>query len=451
MFVESVAGKDKTRRTATPTRRARGATAIFCLCVTVREDSVSVSSTLGRMTEGDEHCDATVELHDSRPVDRALSSIAANFVSLIEPAPRGTPEVTPMKRSLSDDGTGVSPSKRRRAQAPFSIDRTALRERQDVPSDAEQPEWLRASLEAFENPVFGAHASIAPSVPDLGLVLSADARDVVAPMRERALDRFFSSSTATRTSSPALHGAASASPTSLARSHRMRAEIAGVQLSAAELARARFIAQFDAKFLICEVPVPAQTPEGDGDERLVVLVDQHAAHERVRVERFLQNTCGAVSQGSHVASTTISEDRVTAIVLRSQLARLIVRYPAYFRGELERWGVRLGDVTEPREDEEDETFTQVVVETIPEIVAERLRPEPELLQEFVAATLQELESRQRSASSSVQVGENDWQRALKDCPHVLRELINSKACRGAIMFNDGASGLVLLRIMELTV
>ena len=33
-------------------------------------------------------------------------------------------------------------------------------------------------------------------------------------------------------------------------------------------------------------------------------------------------------------------------------------------------------------------------------------------------------------------GEHAWLRALRDCPRDLVNLINSRACRGAIMFND---------------
>ncbi len=41
-----------------------------------------------------------------------------------------------------------------------------------------------------------------------------------------------------------------------------------------------------------------------------------------------------------------------------------------------------------------------------------------------------------SQAASSQSDKYSWFRAIRQCPKNLLELINSKACRGAIMFND---------------
>ena len=41
--------------------------------------------------------------------------------------------------------------------------------------------------------------------------------------------------------------------------------------------------------------------------------------------------------------------------------------------------------------------------------------------------------------SAATVGGPTWQRVLRWCPRELVDLVNSKACRGAIMFNDALS------------
>ena len=64
------------------------------------------------------------------------------------------------------------------------------------------------------------------------------------------------------------------------------------------LGTARVIGQVDCKFVACTLP-------GDSTgqrEPVLVLTDQHAADERVRVERFLKELChGAVQGGAESA------------------------------------------------------------------------------------------------------------------------------------------------------
>ena len=42
------------------------------------------------------------------------------------------------------------------------------------------------------------------------------------------------------------------------------------------------IRQVDSKYIACDIPRVGHAP------RMVVLIDQHAAHERVRLEAFLE-------------------------------------------------------------------------------------------------------------------------------------------------------------------
>lgn len=44
--------------------------------------------------------------------------------------------------------------------------------------------------------------------------------------------------------------------------------------------------------------------------------------------------------------------------------------------------------------------------------------------------------------------ENNWLRALRDCPRELVNLINSRACRGAIMFNDTLTMDQCIRLVQ---
>jgi DNA mismatch repair ATPase MutL len=75
-----------------------------------------------------------------------------------------------------------------------------------------------------------------------------------------------------------------------------------------DISRMKVISQLDRKFIVCVVDA---TSESNGDsqasdcsKRILVLVDQHAASERVRVEGYLKTLCHHFLDAGHKESQT---------------------------------------------------------------------------------------------------------------------------------------------------
>ena len=175
----------------------------------------------------------------------------------------------------------------------------------------------------------------------------------------------------------------------------------------------------DEKYLLVKLPL-SEEEEGEG----LVMFDQHAVSERIRVERYLEGLCR--EEGVEVVEL---EEEVGVVVGREE-ARELDRW----REEFERWGFKFEKRTRSgrgrKEDGGD--YVQVWIKTVPKIVKERLSKDPKLLQELVRGYLAQLDEK----PPTVEGRGSGWVGKLQSCPGGLVELINSKACRGAIMFND---------------
>lgn len=238
----------------------------------------------------------------------------------------------------------------------------------------------------------------------------------------------------------------------------------GQKFTKESLRDCEFIAQVDKKFLLVKLrsasssltpPHPAPSNASLKSQiTTLVMVDQHAASERVRVESFLSTICGAVARGEAVKVHQL-EGSVGVILSREEAREL-----SEWENEFERWGIKVDsamkaevEVTTRVDQDGVEDYRQIRIVTVPHIVSDRLRADNRLLQELIRSFLAVLRtsSRRRGpsvSSSSVDnaaVGKDatvleeggDWLSVLSEMPPVLLDLINSKSCRGAIMFNDG--------------
>ncbi|KIL00522.1 hypothetical protein PAXRUDRAFT_129656 [Paxillus rubicundulus Ve08.2h10] len=226
-----------------------------------------------------------------------------------------------------------------------------------------------------------------------------------------------------------------------------------------DLQNARVISQVDRKFIAClvglergsagvNVSCEEDGPPADGDT--LILIDQHAADERVRVERFLKKICnGFLCHQERSGGVEMKQllPPVPVLLTEREASRLseVLAYQKTF----ESWGFQFSNlqdvgVTQELDTEPDGNagYTQVFVSAIPEVVSEKLLLGHEL-QELIKGYLGALESQELgvwNSSSQHDLGDSDkemqWVKALRWCPRGLLDLINSKACRGAIMFND---------------
>ncbi|KIO12562.1 hypothetical protein M404DRAFT_12760 [Pisolithus tinctorius Marx 270] len=226
-----------------------------------------------------------------------------------------------------------------------------------------------------------------------------------------------------------------------------------------DLQAMRVISQVDRKFVVCLIgadnwpPTEAGEELGEGSTRhgggkTLVLVDQHAADERVRVERFLREICNgflSYHDKSGGVETIQLSPPVPVLLTHREASRLseVLAYQKAFAS----WGVLFHGLQELTKNEaaidsgEHAAYIQVFVTAIPKVVSEKLLSGNEL-QELIKGYLGTLENELGSFDipapprSGVCETETRWVKALRWCPRVLLDLINSKACRGAIMFND---------------
>ncbi|TEB35750.1 hypothetical protein FA13DRAFT_1376732 [Coprinellus micaceus] len=234
------------------------------------------------------------------------------------------------------------------------------------------------------------------------------------------------------------------------------------QISRQQLLHARVIGQVDRKFVGCVVNPQSGTPSLISESannrstsaETLILVDQHAADERIRVEGFLGPLCLGFlysrSGGTDPKEATpITRFTPPYPILLARHEASLLKGNAGIRDLLRCWGISLQDDPAKGSDRDSSIgsngdFEQVFVTSIPEVLNDKLRQNNEL-QALFKGTLGEIQSgtllidtlpipsRQALASK------HGWLPALRWCPRSLVELINSKACRGAIMFNDELS------------
>ncbi|KAM0793500.1 hypothetical protein ACM66B_000939 [Microbotryomycetes sp. NB124-2] len=327
------------------------------------------------------------------------------------------------------------------------IDTTNLRRDQPAPDDAAPaPSWLQNTLSTWVNPVF------AVSKPFISSIKSTKAGVATGePLHQRELR-----------SGHTVNNVTAATQAKISSFFNSRAQAVDALLEDAEgfgqafdsaaLACCEFISQVDRKFLL--VKIRSRTREGreDASSMSLALIDQHAASERVRVERYFEELCDAFEQGRAVRSTRLEpkssmdhSQSGKAVVVSSLEATQLIAADEF----LTRWGIKVRVPFEftnrSGQDEQVVTdYVQVFVEEVPSIVAERLSNDSRLLQDFVRS----LATDEVSTASVKRTESVPWHAVLRQCPLMLVELVNSKACRGAIMFNDELSHDQSLRLIS---
>jgi DNA mismatch repair protein MLH3 len=136
--------------------------------------------------------------------------------------------------------------------------------------------------------------------------------------------------------------------------------------------------QLDRKFIVCAVDEIRESDdsrqESDNPRRMLVLVDQHAASERVRVEGFLKTLClnflNFESNGSQSADR-VALDPPRAILL-SRMEASILRSTQSILG---RWCFELSWPESESCDHnfDQDEYEQFLVRSVPRVVSEKVR------------------------------------------------------------------------------
>jgi len=243
-----------------------------------------------------------------------------------------------------------------------------------------------------------------------------------------------------------------------------------------DLARMKVINQLDRKFIICAVDenrgIDGSGQAYDSPRRMLVLVDQHAASERVRVEGFLKTLShDFLNFGSNENQTA---DRVKLdpphpmFLSRREASRL-----REARSILARWCF---DLSWPESESCDQiinedAYEQFLVHSVPHVVSEKVRRSilpansclirsyqllaGDELRDFLKEYAAEAETDDilpaLGSGSESRGGDRDhltWPKALRWCPKGLLELVNSRACRGFMFIHAKRISLTLPKVLS---
>ncbi|KAK5009742.1 hypothetical protein LTR28_013659 [Elasticomyces elasticus] len=328
--------------------------------------------------------------------------------------------------SLSAFGRPISISKRR-AVRPVTSPRVA--------GDVDDNSWLNGFLGEWNNPVFShqkEHAIPVASFRGLGLE---------SPEHGHRCDDRHITETLGQKGSRSMQ-----------------------RLSKAALKQAKVIAQVDKKFILVKMPKDLSLSCGDQSEagETLVLVDQHAASERCILESLLDELCSPLPAACvrlpGLRTYTGRTPAVSMYMLDKPLSYIVCETDHLLfkkhAARLANWGILYDlestSTTRPnpiRSNSGESEGRRLIVKTLPSVIVERCKTDPKLLIELlrteihnptwdhVPHTSKESINQEEGRPDS-QPEPHAWLRKIQSCPRGILDLINSRACRSAVMFND---------------
>ncbi|RPB28630.1 hypothetical protein L211DRAFT_833602 [Terfezia boudieri ATCC MYA-4762] len=253
------------------------------------------------------------------------------------------------------------------------------------------------------------------------------------------------------------------------------------RLSKKGLRQGRVIGQVDKKFVLMAMKV---VKYGEADGEVLLVIDQHAADERWRVEKLMEELCREIfpqEQGPKDNSPEVGqEEKVVLLLPAGDLAKTSVepvdgveiyskittvpvppnkplKYPITptessmlskdrYRKEFAAWGVLYTITLSHTTTTEQQPM--LTLTHLPKIVFDRGATEPTIPIDLVRGHLWDLSERkaagwvtgETSGGRGVDGGRGKgkgWVERMRFAPKKLVEVVNSRACRSAIMFGDG--------------
>jgi DNA mismatch repair protein MLH3 len=249
-------------------------------------------------------------------------------------------------------------------------------------------------------------------------------------------------------------------------SYSTRSNISEHRFCKKDIEQAKVIGQLDNKFIACKLPC-TQNIEQDIEENeiveqrprnILILVDQHAADERVRVEMLFKEFCESkqldrmdVKDSNKMNAIsfveTIQLNPSNKIILTFRESQVVGRFESNFN----KWGIFFSDKCEAKSDStsnipttsfvsphfvssKDGDLIPLYVTHLPKMIADRCVLDTRITQELVRQHLYWLEETGGVGTDFNADGNIDesreWQTMIRKCPRGIVDILNSKACRG---------------------
>ncbi|KAI9851313.1 MAG: DNA mismatch repair protein [Vezdaea acicularis] len=238
--------------------------------------------------------------------------------------------------------------------------------------------------------------------------------------------------------------------------HKEMVSAISATVSKKALEKAKVVAQVDGKFILVKIPSVLNGKYEEGKDMLV-LIDQHAADERCRLEDLLASLCGAAPVANDPAQALTSSlglaspirtyrlEKPIMFTVSLQEVSLFRRHAAHFA----EWGIlydtpSIHPCTSKllQNQHENDSQNRIAVISIPPVIAERCKAESHLITELLrreAWNISKSPTRLKTLAKAIHHDRSDWVRRIATCPPDLLNMLNSRACRSAIMFNDKLS------------
>lgn len=218
------------------------------------------------------------------------------------------------------------------------------------------------------------------------------------------------------------------------------------RISREAIRTAEVISQVDRKFILVKVSLKTglQAAHTEDGASLLVIIDQHAADERCRVEDLMAGYFDAAGgrANSEVLNTSLQYE------ISSHERPLFEQHLSYF----DYWGIgySLNSLLSGPQFGGRKLPSFLKISSLPPCIAERCSTEPRLLIDLLRKEAWKLDETGRNhghlprPDAATPVGEQGserqhWLSRLHGCPRGILDMINSRACRSAIMFNDPLS------------
>lgn len=311
--------------------------------------------------------------------------------------------------SLVNKRTGFTVPAKKPTAATSSLSLTSRQRLKAPSSNAEPLPWLKDILKNWNNPIF---APVEQSIPKVTFE-GAD-----APSQDL------------------LHGRHHCSQIEIDRAFTDVSAGFSNRISKGALREAKVISQVDKKFIL----VKLRTAERD--DEMLVLIDQHAADERIRIESLMEELCTPPSNTmppeSGIPTTLLGKPLNFEVSLRD--VQLLQKHRQHFAN----WGI-LYQLPQHNLatgfDAKSEPIQRLAVSSLPPGILERCKLDPRLLIDLIRTELYKIDSQPSTSTSSTSqtLSKTTWLERIHTCPQGLIEMLNSRACRSAIMFNDELS------------
>lgn len=207
------------------------------------------------------------------------------------------------------------------------------------------------------------------------------------------------------------------------------------------------MAQIDKKFILASAKLPVVTKskinkEGGSHRSTLLIIDQHACDERIQVEKLFKNFVEDVILNANNGNKLLPIELPIRIKISFSEGEinLVLDYIDNFAF----WGINISyDITDHA----------IAVTHLPKLLFDKMGKCEKTNADFIGKVLLQhsfdlFEKRKnlrvhilasRCLLSDINDQINNWWEWMPAIPGVLIDLINSKACRSAIMFGDALS------------